>query len=65
MNWEEEEVLELIKELGEEEKIFENLKRIQELEKEFKIDKPYVQEDEKCFVTYEQWEIMGVCELEL
>ena len=42
MNWEEEKVLELIKELGEEEKIFENLKRIWELEKAFKVDKPYV-----------------------
>ena len=42
MNWEEEKVLEVIKEHGEEEKIFENLKRIWELEKAFKVDKPYV-----------------------
>ena len=42
MNWEEEKVLELIKEFGEEEKIFENLKRISELEKAFKVEKPYV-----------------------
>ena len=36
-----------------------------DFEKAFKVDKPYVQEDEKGFVTCEQWEIMGVCELEL
>ena len=65
MNWEEEKVLELIKELGEDEKIFENLKKIQELEKAFKVKKPYVQEDEKGFETCEQWENMGVCALGL
>ena len=42
MNWEEEKVLELIKELEEEDKIFENSKRIWELEIAFKVDKPYV-----------------------
>ena len=42
MNWKEEKVLELSKELGEEEKIFENLKRIWEFEKAFKVDKLYV-----------------------
>ena len=65
MNWEEEKVLELIKVLREEEKFFENLKRIWELEKAFKVEKPYVQEDEKGFGTCEQWENMGVCEFRL
>ena len=65
MNWEDEKVLELIKELGEEEKIFKNLKRSWKQEKAFKVDKPYIQEDEKGFITCEQWEITGVYELEL
>ena len=46
-------------------KDFENLKRIQEFEKAFKVEKPYVQEDEKGFGTCGQWENMGVCELGL
>ena len=64
-NWEDEKVLELIKELGEEEKIFKNLKRIWELEKALKVEKPYIQKDEKGFGACEQWVNMGVCELGL